>query len=848
MTISNAAGQTAVSSVTVDVSQYATTIRIDAPSPTLNESGAEQLIATEYDQFGNAMATPPTFTWSVGDVGFSSIDSGFYTAPSSAGYDLVTVSASSLTATASIEVVATPIAVAGGTEAAANLPYMLYLESAPLGTAITSWTINWDDDGGTDDQTVSSPLPSAVPHVYTTAGLFTITATASNGSTFYTTINADSSKDPGTPDTTFATQFGDAGLTDAGFNTLATLPNGDIVAGGATSGGAATLGLFTSAGADTGDTFDSSGMSQIRAVAVQPNASGYDIIAAGIETSSGDYALIRYYLDGTEWKVDSTFAGGDAIASPFGEGNSFRPDELAIGSEGSIVVGGYVTADGSTDFGLACYSADGTLNMNFGSVGGATTGGQIDAYGNNPAAGMTIDSQGNIVLAGTANIAGVTDGYEFALARFTSDGVLDSSFGDGGTVVYDLGDQASHATSVAIQSDGGIIAGGWDGDGDGNWDVVRFLSGGSVDTNFGDEGKVELSQGGIISSVAVQPNNQIFLGGTSGGYPSVARLNVDGSLDSTFGSDGIVTDESSAGWLDDLLVQSNGSILVAGGEGGDPLLARYYAGDVAGTQVNVTSGSPALKVSGSSTAIAGNTYTLSLGDGMTDLGSGSDVGYDIVWGDDSPDTIVSADALAAQQNQVSHVFNAATSGITVNLEVDGSAYSDVSGSALAVAVDMTDATTTSLTVSLTSPTFGQTVTLTATVSATSGAASGTVEFYDGTMDLGSGTLLVTGGYDVASLVTPPLALGDHAFSAVYGGDGTFSPSNSAVTVKAVTSGMLGTLSLTGSATATRGSAKHDLRPDPAGQPRFPADPTIYPVVDKLGRRRAATLLERVRLR
>ncbi len=323
------------------------------------------------------------------------------------------------------------------------------------------------------------------------------------------------------------------------------------------------------------------------------------------------------------------------------------------------------------------------------------------------------------------------------------------------------------------------------------------------------EEAIELSQSGIISSVVVQPNNQILLGGMSGGYPSVVRLNVDGSLDSTFGSDGIVTDESSAGWLDDLLVQSNGRILVAGGQGGNPLLAQYYAGDVAGTQVNVVSSSPALTLSGSGTAIAGNTYTLTLGGGRSYLGSGSDIAYDIAWGDSTPDTIVSADALAAQQNQVSHVFNATTDGVTVNLDVDGSTYSDISGSAFAVAVDMTDATTTSLAFSPSSPTFGQTVTLTATVSASSGAGSGTVEFYDGTMDLGSGTLLVTGGYDVASLVTPPLALGDHAFTAVYGGDGTFSPSNSAVTVKAVTSGMLGWLSLTGSSTATAG-ATYDL--------------------------------------
>jgi hypothetical protein len=201
------------------------------------------------------------------------------------------------------------------------------------------------------------------------------------------------------------------------------------------------------------------------------------------------------------------------------------------------------------------------------------------------------------------------------------------------------------------------------------------------------------------------------VGGTFGSEsePGVARLNVDGSIDDSFGTAGFAIDGGDAGSFADITVQPDGSILAAGEAGGDPLLARLYAGDVAGTAVNVISSSPALPLplSGSSTASAGSSFTLTLGDGTTDLGSGSEVEFDISWGDGSPDTIVTADALAAQQDELSHIFNAATSGITVSLWVNGVSYGEVGS--LAVGVDLSDATTTGLVASSYSTTFGQTI-------------------------------------------------------------------------------------------------------------------------------------------
>ena len=359
-----------------------------------------------------------------------------------------------------------------------------------------------------------------------------------------------------------------------------------------------------------------------------------------------------------------------------------------------------------------------------------------------------------------------------------------------------------------------------------------FLGDGSVDTSFGSNGQVALSgvnaQAGVVSSLAVQPNGQILAGGTFGGSNElgVVRIKTDGTLESSFGNAGFALDGMADSSVWDLALQPDGSILAAGfagqnayepGHSGNyPALARLTAGDVAGAVVDarsVAAGSPVLSLSGDSTATAGTPYTLTIGDGGSDLGAGGDVSYVVHWGDGQT-TTVSADALVAQQGEVTHTYNTTSTGITVDLDVvewslggvpSVQYYSNIGSQT--VSVDTADATTTGLTVSPPSPGFGQAVTLTATVSplvAATGIPTGTVEFYDGTTDLGPGTLSIVGGQDIATLVTPPLSYGDHAFTAVYSGEGTFDQSNSAVEDVMATSGMAGTAVLSGSTTATVG--------------------------------------------
>ena len=80
--------------------------------------------------------------------------------------------------------------------------------------------------------------------------------------------------------------------------------------------------------------------------------------------------------------------------------------------------------------------------------------------------------RGSILLAGTANIPGPSSGYEFALAQFTSNGMPDSSFGDGGTVLDDFDNHDNHATAVALQSDDGILVAGYSDGGSWTWSAT----------------------------------------------------------------------------------------------------------------------------------------------------------------------------------------------------------------------------------------------------------------------------------------------------------------------------------------------------------------------------------------
>ncbi len=190
--------------------------------------------------------------------------------------------------------------------------------------------------------------------------------------------------------------------------------------------------------------------------------------------------------------------------------------------------------------------APGDLDLTFGTDGKVLT----DFSGNGDAGtAVALQADGRIVVAGLARSGIDEASADFALARYEADGTLDSSFGNAGRVITDFAANFDIASAVAIQADGKIVAAGRSQNDSGiDFALARYDSDGNLDPTFGTGGMVRtVFPTGIsrILAVAIQADQKIVAAGRAIG-PNVydfalARYNVDGTLDPSFGSGGMVT-------------------------------------------------------------------------------------------------------------------------------------------------------------------------------------------------------------------------------------------------------------------------------------------------------------------
>src|SRR5262249_54933170 len=184
--------------------------------------------------------------------------------------------------------------------------------------------------------------------------------------------------------------------------------------------------------------------------------------------------------------------------------------------------------------------------------------------------GVAVQADGKVIAVGT-------DGSDFVVARYNTDGSLDTSFDADGVRTLDVGGAADKATAVAVQSDGKIVVVGSDG---ADAVVARLDADGSTDTSFSADGRQTIDLGGTAdtaNAVAIQPNGRIVIAGTNGTDFALARLNrADGSLDTTFNKTGtkLIDFGGDADVANAVAVQADGKIVVAGTTGVDFALAR----------------------------------------------------------------------------------------------------------------------------------------------------------------------------------------------------------------------------------------------------------------------------------
>ena len=184
--------------------------------------------------------------------------------------------------------------------------------------------------------------------------------------------------------------------------------------------------------------------------------------------------------------LDLAFGNWGVVTTPIGSSEDYA-ESLAIQSDGKIVVAGhsYNYDTSGPEFALARYNLDGSLDTSFGVDGKVVT---PVGSGGSEAHCLAIQSDGKIVIAGYNY---TEDDSDFALARYNPDGSLDASFGDGGRVITPVGPARDEAYSLAVQSDDKIVVAGWSSNGsDYDFALVRYNSNGSLDTSFGAGGKV----------------------------------------------------------------------------------------------------------------------------------------------------------------------------------------------------------------------------------------------------------------------------------------------------------------------------------------------------------------------
>jgi uncharacterized delta-60 repeat protein len=297
---------------------------------------------------------------------------------------------------------------------------------------------------------------------------------------------------------------------------------------------------------------------EAHSVVVQPDGK---LVAAGFTTdlwNQSDFALARYNSNGT---LDSSFGMGGKVTTNFVDFDYLT--SMALQSDGRIVVAGSIIVNNSPDFALLRYNSNGTLDATFGSGGRVSTrfGGPAQPYG------VAIQSDGKIVATGYAHLS---EGWSFALVRYNSNGTLDATFGTGGKTTTPFGVPSVAGTnSLRIQRDGKIVvAGATFVNNVGNFALARYNSNGTLDTTFGTGGRVVTDFGADdhVFSVALQADGKIVAAGIKGADFALARYNTNGTLDGTFGTGGkVVTDFAGSGDLAmGVAIRPDGKIVAVG--------------------------------------------------------------------------------------------------------------------------------------------------------------------------------------------------------------------------------------------------------------------------------------------
>jgi len=263
---------------------------------------------------------------------------------------------------------------------------------------------------------------------------------------------------------------------------------------------------------------------EINSLAIDSNG---NLVAAGYSftgTVGPDvFALARYTTTGT---LDTTFNPTGTIPGivTTAIGDDDFANALAIDSNGNLIAAGYSAQGAPNVFALVRYTTTGVLDTTFnptGTIPGIVTTaiGTVDDEINS----LAIDSNGKLVAAGNSFNSDTLNQEEFGLARYNTDGSLDTTFNPTGTipgiVTTAIGTVDDEANSLAIDSNGKLVAAGFSNNGTQyEFALVRYTTTGALDTTFHTTGIVTTAIGTFddeINSLAIQSDGKLVAAGFS---------------------------------------------------------------------------------------------------------------------------------------------------------------------------------------------------------------------------------------------------------------------------------------------------------------------------------------------
>jgi uncharacterized delta-60 repeat protein/uncharacterized repeat protein (TIGR01451 family) len=366
------------------------------------------------------------------------------------------------------------------------------------------------------------------------------------------------------------------------------------------------------------------------------------IVAGGFEYNGTDYdfAAVRLNPDGT---LDTSFGtGGKMVTGVYVSARNIA-NAVAIDPQDRVILAGYSQVPGSdADFAVVRLTAAGALDTTFNTTGKLAYNVAGIAH-DDRAYGVGVDSQGRIVAGGYVNNGTFSDN-DFAVARFTPTGGIDTTFGNSGRTVTNIG-YNDLAMGLAVDGQDRIVLGGYSNIISGSafdFEAARYTPAGVLDTSFGIGGETRLDvtsgQSDYAQAVAIDPAGNIMMGGAANHGFAVARLTPNGTVDPTFGNNGsrITSFSPDDAFVDGVAVDQLGRVVAAGdtrntvSSNEHIAVARYTGNQVA--------------------------VSVAVSDGTTKVTPGATVTYTVTVLNGGPD--------AAQRVSVADAFPAGLTGVT----------------------------------------------------------------------------------------------------------------------------------------------------------------------------------------